>query len=94
MKDSLNGFKKAVEQIKILDKEHAVSVLDNFTPHYPVELEWHNEAIKALSDEMLLEVFSDKTRDLGIRWKAADVLVVRNSTQLISPCNNVFKQYR
>ena len=85
IEDSLNGFKKAVEQIKILDKEHAVSVLDNFTPHYPVELEWHNEAIKALSDEMLLEVFSDKTRDLGIRWKAADVLVVRNSTQLISP---------
>ena len=45
----------------------------------------HNEAIKALSDEILLEVFSDKTRDLGIRWKAADVLVARNSTQLISP---------
>ena len=85
IEDSLNGFKKAVEQVKILDKEHAVSVLDNFTPYYPVELEWHNEAIKALSDEMLLDVFSDKTRNLGIRWKAADVLVVRNSTQLISP---------
>ena len=88
----LKGFQKSVDKVSILDgqlealkKELAVSVLDNFTPHYPVELEWHNEAIKALSDEMLLEVFSDKTRDLGIRWKAADVLLTRNLTQLILP---------
>jgi len=89
---SLNRFKESVDKVSILEgqlealkKELAVSVLDNFIPHYPVELESHNEAIKALSDDMLLEVFSDKTRDLGIRWKAADVLVARNSTGLISP---------
>ncbi len=89
---SLNGFKDAVEkvsiledQFKILQKELAVSVLDNFTPNFPVEIELHNEAIKALSEEMLLEVFSDETRDLKIRLKAADVLVSRKSPQLVSP---------
>lgn len=68
-----------------MKKELAVSVLDNFTQHLPVELEMHNEAIKALSDEMLLEIFRDKTSNLEIKWKAVDVLVARNSTQLISP---------
>ena len=92
IKKRLDGFKESVDKISTLEgqlealkKELAVSVLDNFTPHLPVELEMHNEAIKALSDEMLLEVFSDKTSNLGIRWKAMDVLVARNSTQLISP---------
>lgn len=88
----LDGFKKSVDKVSMLEgqlgalkKELAVSVLDNFTPYFPVKLEMHNEAIKALSDEMLLEVFSDKTRDLETKWKAVDVLVARNSTQLISP---------
>lgn len=92
IKKRLDGFKESVDKISILEgqlealkKELAVSVLDNFTSHLPVELEMHNEAIKALSDEMLLEIFRDKTSNLGIRWKAVDVLVARNSTQLISP---------
>ncbi len=92
VEEHLKGFQKAFDQVNelkdelgILEKEHAVSVLDNFTPHYPVELDWHTEAIKSISEDMLLDIFSDKTRDLGIRWKAADVLLTRNSTRLIIP---------
>lgn len=92
IKKRLDGFKESVDkisklegQLEALKKELAVSVLDNFTQHLPVELEMHNEAIKALSDEMLLEIFTDKTSNLEIKWKAVDVLVARNSTQLISP---------
>ena len=92
VEEHLKGFQKAFDQVNqlkdelgILEKEHAVSVLDNFTPHYPVELDSHTEAIKSISEDMLLDVFSDKTRDLGIRWKAADVLLTRNSTRLIIP---------
>ena len=64
VEERLNGFQEAVGKVNILEgqlgvlkKEHAVSVLDNFDPDYPVELEWHNEAIKALSEEILLEIF-------------------------------------
>ena len=85
IEDSLNGFKKAVEQVKILEKEHAVSVLDFYDIGYPTELEQRAEAIKALSGDMLLDIFSDKTRDLGIRWAAADVLVAMKSARLVSP---------
>ena len=92
VEERLNEFKEAIEQVNILKKELevlkkelAVSVLDNFDPGWPVELEWHNEAIKALSEEILLEIFSDKTRNLRIRWAAADVLVTRKSPRLVSP---------
>ena len=40
---------------------------------------------------MLLDIFSDKTRDLGIRWAAADVLAAMKSARLVSPMLNFFK---
>ena len=92
VEEHLKGFQKAFDQVNelkdelgILEKEHAVSVLDNFDPHFPVELDQHTEAIKVISEDMLLDIFSDKTRDIEIRWKAADVLLSRNSTRLIIP---------
>ncbi len=88
----INRFQEAFDQVSkvkdelaVLEKEHAVTVLDNSDIGYPVELEWHTESIKALSEEMLLNIFNDPTRDLGIRWAAADVLVIRKSERLVKP---------
>ena len=92
VEEHLKGFQEVFDQVNelkdelgVLKKELAVTVLDNFDPGYPVELERHTEGIKAISDEILLEIFSDKARELGIRWAAADVLVTRKSPRLVSP---------
>ena len=45
----------------------------------------HPEQIKSLPEEVLLEVFNDKTRDLDIRITAIEVLAARKSPQLVSP---------
>ena len=82
---SLNGFKKAVEQVNILKKEHAVSVLQDYAPGFLTELERHPKRIKVLTNEVLLDIFSDKTRDLQIKWVAANVLVAREIPQFVSP---------
>ena len=88
----INRFQEAFDQVtrvndelRILEKEHAVTVLDNFNPGYPAELKWHTESIKALSEEMLLSIFNDTTRELEIRWAAADILVIRKSERLVTP---------
>ena len=82
---SLNGFKKAVEQVNILKKELAVSVLQDYAPGLLTELERHSARIKVLTNEVLLDIFSDKTRDLQIKWVAADVLVARETPLFVSP---------
>ena len=89
----LDGFKEAVGKVNILEKEHAVSVLEDFQRGYSIELKYHPERIKALLDEVLLEVFRDKTRDFGIRWTAVDVLAARKFPQLVSPCAKFPKFY-
>ena len=92
---SLNGFKESVDkvsmlegQLKVLEKEHAASVLKICNDARFNWLEMHHEQIKALPEEVLLEVFSDKTRDLAIRLAAVKVLTVRNSPRLVSPVLN------
>ena len=92
VEERLNEFKESVDkvrlledQIKILEKEHAVTVLQDYAPGLLTELERHIDRIKALTDEVLLDIFSDKTRDLQIKWVAADVLVAREIPQFVSP---------
>ena len=72
-------------QIRILEKEHAVSVLENSPEHYLKNENHHTEQIKALREEVLLQVFEDETRLIEIRCGAADVLAVRKSPLLVSP---------
>lgn len=88
---SLNGFKEAVEQVKILkgqleilQKKHAASVLENFNDPILWNEKVHPEQIKALTNEVLLNVFDDSTRDLSIRVAAIEVLAARNSESLVS----------
>ena len=87
---SLNGFKEAVDaqnviksEIRVLKKEHAASVLEDF--HYlPLNEEYdHPEQIKSLSEEDFLQVFDDEKYDLALRYKAAEVLAGRKSSQLV-----------
>ena len=92
---SLEGFQEAVEkvniledQIKILEKEHAASVLEICDGPRLNWLESHPEQIKALPEEVLLEVFSDKTRYLAIRFAAIEVLAARKSSLLVIPVLN------
>ena len=73
------------DQIKILEKEHAASILDSFQSFVLADIQMHPERIKALSEDVLLEVFSDKTRDFEIRWTAIEVLAARKSSRLVSP---------
>lgn len=90
----LNGFKEAIgqvnilqDQIRILEKEHAVSVLENAlgTSASLRYIDYHTEQIKALREEVLLQVFEDETRLMEIRCGAADVLAVRKSPLLVFP---------
>ena len=87
---SLNGFKEAVsevnileEKIRVLDKEHAVGVVERFKS-YPLHTAYPEE-IKALSEETLLDVLCDRTRDIGIKVRILDILTHRESTRLVSP---------
>ena len=89
---SLNGFKDAVgqvhilqDQIRILKKEHAVSVLEG-SVHLPdTQGRLYSETIKALPNGGLLDLIADKTRGIDFRYKAAEVLAVRKNPKLISP---------
>ena len=86
----VDEFKEAVEQVNILQdqlevlqKEHAASMLENFmntsySGYYP-------QSIEVLGEEILLQVFGDKKYRWPIRDKAVEVLAARKSPQLVSP---------
>ena len=96
---SLNGFKKAVDQVntlknelRILRKVQAASMLEaTFQPDFGSELGYPKEneerrevALKELSEETLLDVFGEKKYLLAVRHKAAEVLASK-SPPLVSP---------
>ena len=89
---SIDGFKEAVaqqevikNQIRILEKEHSASMLENLMTFYPGYAPPYSEQIKALREEALLDVFGDEIYHLKVRCKAVEVLADRKSTQLVSP---------
>ena len=92
VKERLDGFRDAVEQvnilqdqIRILEKEHAASVLES-SVHIPdSEGRLYSETINALPDGGLLDLIADKTRGLDFRCKAAEVLFVRKNPKVVSP---------
>ena len=72
------------DQIRILEREHAASVLENFMNTtfsgftYP-------QSIEALGEETLSQVIGSEKYRLSIREKAAEVLAARKSPRLVSP---------
>ena len=91
VKKNLNGFKEAVaqvdvlkDQIRILEKEHAVSVLAN-SVHLFYSSEIDSEQIEPIPDRALLDLLADKTRDLNFRYKAVEILVDRKPAALVFP---------
>ena len=94
---SLKGFEEAVgkvnileTQLRILNKEQAASVLENYK-YYPPE--GYPEQIKELQEQAILDVFSDETRHLQFRCKAAEVLANMKSTGLVSPILKCLNSY-
>ena len=77
-------------QLRILNKEHAVSVLENYMYHPPEE---YPEQIKQLPEQALLDAFNDETRHLQFRCKAAEVLANDKSAGLISPVLKCLDSY-
>ena len=93
----LTDFEGAIEKVKILEpqvrilnKEHAGSVLERYR-HYPPED--YPEQIKELQEQAILDVFNDETRHLELRCKAAEVLANRRSTGLVSPVLKCLNSY-
>lgn len=83
LKEAVGQVNILQNQIRILEKEHAASVLENFmntsySGYYP-------QSIEVLGKEILLQVFGDKKYRWPIRDKAVEVLAARKSPQLVSP---------
>ena len=89
---NLNGFKKAVDaqdliknQLRVLEKEYATSILRNFARVRLDEEHFHPQEIKVFRDEILLEIFVDEKHDTVFRYRMAEILAARKSLQLVSP---------
>lgn len=92
VEERLNGFKESVEQvkiqqerIKILEKEHAATVIDDILFYSPGMTYPYPERINAISDKTLLDVFNDEKRQIVCRCKAAEFLTDRQSELIVSP---------
>lgn len=88
----VDEFKESIEKVKILEpkvrilnKEHAASVLENFNNPTLWHKEDHPEQIRTLKNEVLLDLFSDKTRYVGIRVAAIEVMGARGSQIFLNP---------
>ena len=84
LKEAVGQVNILQDQIRILEKEHAVSVLAN-SVHLFYNSEVDSEQIKPIPDRALLDLLADNTRDLSFRYKAVEVLVARKSQELVSP---------
>ena len=85
LKEAVGQVNILQDQIRILEKEHAASVLEG-SVHLPDSRgQLYSETIKALPDGGLLDLIADKTRGLDFRYKAAEVLAVRKNPKLVQP---------
>ena len=89
---SIDRFKEIVGQVEMmknelreLKKEHAASMLKSIIHSYFKDENSYPEHIKALPEELLLQVFDDKRYDIEVRYRAAEALSHRKSPQLVPP---------
>lgn len=88
---SLNGFKESVAQLdeiktqlEVLQKEQVVSVLERLHHFDLIYDSPYHKQTEVLSENALLDVFSDETRRLELRYKAAVVLADKKYVGLVS----------
>ena len=93
---NLNGFEAAVNQVEamkdelgLLKKEHAATMLEAVINYDFLDERNPPERIKLLGEETLLQVFADERYHLLLRYKAAEVLAGRQSTELIPLLSNL-----
>ena len=80
-------------QLRVLEKEHAASMLERTLTFSFTDEHSYSEQVKALREETLLQVFDDEIYQMEIRYGAAAVLAARKSPRLVSPlleCLNSF----
>ena len=85
LKEAVGQVNILQDQIRILEKEHAASVLEGSVHLTDSRGYLYSETIKALPDGGLLDLIADKTRGLNFRYKAAEVLSVRKNPKLVRP---------
>ena len=84
-----NEFKEAVDilenKIGVLDREYAAEVVERFI-YYPLgDEDSYPEQVKELSEDALLDVLDDGTRNPFTRIRALEILTRRKSPRLVSP---------
>lgn len=89
---NLNDFQETVEQLEIiknqleiLEEAHAASMLSDISHNYNWDEESYSEKIKVIRDDALLNLFGKKDWSLPLRYKAGEVLAVRECPQFVSP---------
>ena len=84
IKESIDQVNMLEGQIRALEKEHAVSVLERYRDDSVSNEHSHSVKIEELQEEALLDVFRDQTRHPSIIEIAAEILARRQSSQLVS----------
>ena len=97
VEESLNGFKDALKelgilknQLRVLEKEHTVSILEAYLHWSLQDKHRHTEPVRILREETLLDLlmngrYDDVDHDLKLRYKAAEILAARKSTKIVAP---------
>ncbi len=83
--EAVNQVNILEDQVRILKKEQAISVLSGLVNLYDPKEQSDYEETSTIQSETLLDVFVDKTRNLGLRYKAGEVLSAREIPQFVSP---------
>ena len=85
IKEAIGQVSILESKVRVLNKEHAVEVVERFM-NYPLSDEdSFPEQMKELSEEVLLDVLGDGTRNLYIRIRVLEILTRKESDQLVSP---------
>ena len=84
-KDALKELGVLKNQLGILEREYAASILEDFINRFLSDEHHHPEPIKVLREEVLLQILDNERYALVVRHKAGEVLAARRSPQLVSP---------
>ena len=85
LKEAMSQVNILADQVRILKKEQAISVLSGLINLYDPKEQNDYEETSPIQSETLLDVFVDKTRNLELRYKAGEVLSAREIPQFVSP---------